>query len=73
MVESLQYTNKKHETSETYNLIQDEISQKTTKGTEYTNVKDSRISNKITKSILENEKGFLKNPQDYDKIIEVYF
>jgi hypothetical protein len=34
---------------------------------------DSRISNKITQSMLENEKAYLKNPTDYEKIIEVKF
>ncbi len=34
---------------------------------------DSRISNIITQSFLEKEKGFLKNPNDYDKISEVNF
>jgi hypothetical protein len=33
--------------------------------------KDSRISNKITQSLKEREKEFLKNPEDYEKIIEV--
>ena len=34
--------------------------------------KESRIGNKITKSFLEREKNYLKNPKDYDRIIEVY-
>lgn len=33
--------------------------------------KESKIGNKITKSFLEKEKNYLKNPKDYEKIIEV--
>jgi len=33
--------------------------------------RESRIGNKITKSFLEREKNYLKNPNDYDRIIEV--
>lgn len=33
--------------------------------------KESKIGKKLHDSFLEKEKSFLKNPKDYDKIIEV--
>jgi hypothetical protein len=58
---------------------QSAISQKTTMESDHikdktrslSEGKESKIGKKLTKSFLEKEKNFLKNPMDYEKIIEV--
>jgi hypothetical protein len=47
---------------------------KTTVATQYSNeskTHKSKISEKISKSILEQERNYLENPEDYQKTIEV--
>lgn len=41
------------------------------KTTMTTNVRESKLSQRITKSMIETEKKFLNNHKDYDLIIEV--
>jgi gluconate kinase len=50
------------------NYTESFLSKKTTMVSE---LKDSRVGHKISKSLIESEANFLQNPEDYHQYIQV--